>query len=238
MDYEEQAKNQLKKWQYKLRSTPSILYQKTKSAQECFNGLLPKKYHQMMTLAIKNMTKMVLLGATYTTHEPLENRSLEEREHLVKEKSKRYQTTAVLEGAGTGAGGFILAAADFPLLLSIKIKLLYEIAACYGFDTKDYRERLYILHIFQLAFSDPDRTHQLLTKMSHWDQYVETLPTDLNDFNWFAFQKQYRDYIDLAKLLQMLPGVGALVGAFANHRLMDKLTTTAIFAYRLRLFPQ
>ena len=33
------------------------------------------------------------------------------------------------------------------------MKLLYDIAAIYGFDVRDYKERLYILHIIQLAFS-------------------------------------------------------------------------------------
>ena len=33
-----------------------------------------------------------------------------------------------------GTGGFLLAAADFPALIAIKIKLLFEIAALYGHD--------------------------------------------------------------------------------------------------------
>ena len=34
----------------------------------------------------------------------------------------------------------------------------------------------------------------------------------MNQFDWRTFQQEYRDYIDLAKLAQMLPGVGAVVG--------------------------
>ena len=59
----------------------------------------------------------------------------------------------MIEGAGTGAGGILIGLTDLPLLLGIKIKLLYELASIYGFDVKDYRERMYILSIFQLAFS-------------------------------------------------------------------------------------
>ena len=54
--------------------------------------------------------------------------------------------------AGTGAGGILLGLADFPLLLGIKIKFLFDAATLYGFDTSDKEERLFILHVFQLAF--------------------------------------------------------------------------------------
>ena len=51
-----------------------------------------------------------------------------------------------------GAGGILLGLADFPLLLGIKIKFLFDAATLYGFDTSDKEERLFILHVFQLAF--------------------------------------------------------------------------------------
>jgi hypothetical protein len=42
--------------------------------------------------------------------------------------------------------------------------------------------------------------------------------------------------MDIAKLLQLVPGIGAVVGAYANYKLVDKLGVTAINAYRLRIF--
>jgi len=52
---------------------------------------------------------------------------------------------------------------------------------------------------------------------------------------WREFQQEYRDYIDIAKLLQLVPGIGAVVGANANSKLMDKLGVTAMNAYRMRI---
>jgi hypothetical protein len=57
----------------------------------------------------------------------------------------------------------------------------------------------------------------------------------MNSFDWRTFQQEYRDYIDLAKLMQLVPGIGAVVGAVANFRLMDKLGETAVNAYRMRV---
>jgi hypothetical protein len=61
------------------------------------------------------------------------------------------------------------------------------------------------------------------------------LPENISAFDWRKFQLEYRDHIDLAKLLQVIPGVGALVGFYVNHRLTKKLGTYAMNAYRLRL---
>lgn len=55
------------------------------------------------------------------------------------------------------------------------------------------------------------------------------------DLDWREFQQEYRDYIDLVKMFQMLPGIGAVVGAFANYNLLDQLGECAMNSYRLRL---
>jgi len=50
-----------------------------------------------------------------------------------------------------------------------------------------------------------------------------------NGFNRLAgFQQEYRDYLDLAKLLQFIPIIGAAFGAYANYKLLDELGETAM----------
>jgi hypothetical protein len=56
----------------------------------------------------------------------------------------------------------------------------------------------------------------------------------MHQFDWRTFQQEYRDYIDLAKLAQFIPVIGAPVGAVVNYRLLDKLGRTAMNAYRMR----
>jgi len=57
----------------------------------------------------------------------------------------------------------------------------------------------------------------------------------MQEFDWRNFQQEYRDYIDLAKLLQLVPGIGAVVGAYVNHKLTEKLGEFAMQAYRMRV---
>ncbi|WP_192811883.1 EcsC family protein, partial [Paenisporosarcina sp. TG20] len=42
-------------------------------------------------------------------------------------------------------------------------------------------------------------------------------------------------YIDLVKMFQLIPGIGAVVGAFVNYNLLDQLGETAMNSYRVRL---
>ena len=224
-DYNYTKLKELEIWKEKMRKKPSLLNKASKGVQNKFNSILPDNYHNIITSAIKNMTKVVLFGSKYTTKKPLIGLTLKERDDLALDKIKTYKNTAMIEGAGTGAGGILIGLTDLPLLLGIKIKLLYELASIYGFDVKDYRERMYILSIFQLAFS----------KIENWDEYKNTLSDDINDLDWRSFQQEYRDYIDLAKLLQLVPGIGAFVGAYVNNKLVDKLGEYAMYAYRMRI---
>ena len=142
-----------------------------------------------------------------------------------------FRKTAVIEGAGTGAGGIMLGLVDFPLLLSIKMKFLFEAAAVYGFDTDEYEERLFILHVFQLAFSSEETRKETLSIIENWEEEKLLIA----DMDWRDFQQEYRDYIDLVKMFQLIPGFGAIVGAFANYNLLDQLGEAAMNSYRLRL---
>ena len=181
------------------------------------------------------MIRAVLFGAELTTRKPLQYASLEIREARVEEKIKFYQTTSAAEGAVTGAGGILLGLADFPLLLTLKLKMLFEIAALYGCRADDYKERVYILYIFQLAFSSHEHRRNVYLKMIDWDDKSKALPDDINRFDWRNFQQEYRDYIDLAKMAQLIPVIGAPVGILVNFRLIKKLGYTAMNAYRMRL---
>jgi hypothetical protein len=95
---------------------------------------------------------------------------------------------------------------------------------------------LYILHLFQLAFSSQQQRREVFLHMQHWDEKKKHLPDDANTFDWRTFQQEYRDYIDLAKMAQLIPGIGAVVGLVVNYKLIKQLGYTAMNAYRMRLY--
>ena len=235
-NYEENALSELLTWKAKMKKKPSPSGNLAKGLQEKMNNIFPDKIRNLITDSIKNMVKLVLVGSEYTSKHPLMNATLEQRETLTKENLNFYRNLATASGAGTGASGFIVGLADFPILLSLKMKFLFEVASNYGFDVRDYKERLFMLYVFQLAFSSDKRRIEVYEQILNWDNFVKNLPEDVNAFDWKTFEQEYRDYIDLVKMLQLVPGIGLVVGAYANHKLMNKLGETAINAYRLRVF--
>lgn len=234
--YEHRALNEMRHWQMKMQKEPSFAGNLSKNIQDKINSYIPGKIHRAITLTIQKMVEGVLFGAKYISAKPLTDGSLLYREAHVRETIEFYRKTAATEGAVTGAGGIFLGLADFPLLLTLKMKMLYDIASVYGYNMDDYKERIYFLYIFQLAFSSQEHRNTVYRKLENWKLYAEGLPEDINEFDWQTFQQQYRDYIDLAKLMQLIPIIGAAVGAVANYKLITKLGDTARNAYRIRYF--
>ncbi|MBO0586849.1 EcsC family protein [Sporosarcina sp. E16_8] len=232
VDYSMRVQEELHFWKRKMTKRSGLISRTSKKAQMKVNGFIPEKFHKVMTESIKNMVKATLVGSNITTKKGQSTaQSLYERDELFKEKLSSFRKTAVIEGAGTGAGGIMLGLVDFPLLLSIKMKFLFEAAAVYGFDTNEYEELLFILHVFQLAFSSEETRKETLSIIENWDE--EKLM--IADMDWRDFQQEYRDYIDLVKMFQLIPGFGAIVGAFANYNLLDQLGEVAMNSYRLRI---
>lgn len=233
MSYETQMSEDARRWKHKQLRRPSFFERSSKKAQGKINQLIPEKVHNTITESIKKMVQATLVGSNITTQpKAIENLSFEERENLVKKSIETYKKTAAIEGASTGAGGIFLGLADFPLFLSIKMKFLFEVASIYGYSTREYEERLFLLYVFQLAFSSETYKEETLDKIEHW----ETKKHEVKDLDWQIFQQEYRDYIDLVKLLQFLPGIGAVVGGVANYHLVQHLGECAMNCYRLRIF--
>ena len=236
--YMQQVNKELRTWQKAMQRGISLPGRFTRGIQKKINRVIPEKVHRAMTAAIKQMTRAVISGAGFTSPAPVYEHDLAVRESRVRSRIEFYKTTAATEGALTGAAGILLGLADFPLFLTIKMKMMFDLAALYGRDVDDYKERLFILHIFFITFSTQDFRNKLYPIIADWDNYSRDLPEDIHAFDWRNFQQQYRDYLDIAKLLQLMPVIGAAVGAYVNHRLTDKLGQSAMNAYRLRLLKQ
>jgi len=232
--YEENILQELRTWQHQMLQSPSFTNKLSRKVQQKVNSYIPDKVHQAITTTIKQMIRAMLFGANLTTRKPLVDVALPAQEAMVLERINFYKTAAAAEGGVTGAGGILLGLADFPLLLSLKLKMLFDITALYGHSVDDYRDRIYMLHIFQLAFSSHEHRRHIYLQMVNWESQKQNLPADIHQFDWQTFQQEYRDYIDLAKMAQLIPIIGAPVGALVNYRLLQKLGKTAMNAYRMR----
>jgi hypothetical protein len=236
--YLQRAYGEVKAWESKISRKPSVIASLPNAVQRKINNWLPERLHQAITLIVEKMVKGIQFGASFFTANMPEGSPFALRELMVREKIKFYKKTAAVEGGITGAGGIIMGMVDFPAFLGIKFRMLMEIASLYGYSVADYKERLFLLHVFQLAFSSHTKRLEVLNVIKNWEKYSTKLPAKIEDFDWKTFQLEYRDYLDLAKLAQLIPVVGAGVGVVVNYRLVNHLGVTAMNCYRLRHFQQ
>ncbi len=112
------------------------------------------------------------------------------------------------------------------------MQLLFKLAHIYGYNTLKRNERLFLLYIFQLTFTTPNQRKRLFPIIENWNEYKFT------GIDWEQFQKDYRDSMDIRKMLQLIPGVGAAVGAWANYSLLNDLGQSAVNCFRIRYFKE
>ncbi|TBL81757.1 EcsC family protein [Paenibacillus thalictri] len=240
--YEDKVKSELYIWEHKLLQPAGLMEKSSRFVQGKINRVIPPKVHQAITASVKGIVQTALFSLDYIPKgEPLLGLRLSDRDRRAEELISVYKKLAAAEGAGTGAGGILLGLADFPLLIGIKMKFLFELAHVYGFSTKDYRERLFLLYVFQLAFSGQDKKAALLQTVRSWHITARALPplqSYAEHVDWRQLQQEYRDTIDFRKMLQLVPGIGAVVGAWANYGLLEELGETGKNCFRLRLLAE
>ena len=224
---------ELDAWRTRVLKRPGLWDKATRGTQERINRIIPERVHAVITAGVEAMTKGILFGSDLLQARPVPDGSLAARELRARAAITVYRNTASVEGGVAGAGGFVLAAADFPALMAIKVRMLGDIVAAYGWGGGSVRERLFVLHIFHLAVASAKRRPDALAELEGWIAGLDQ-PEAIADYDWRRFQIEYRDYIDLAKMAQLIPVVGAPIGAVVNWRLVERLGETAIMACRMR----
>ncbi len=228
--YEKHIEKELDRWHSEIVKSAGLFERASKGIQNKTRKLMPKRVQDTITSAVEKTVRAVLSGSVLlSVKEDTSDLKLSERDFLVRELFGSYMKTAVTEGAAFGAGGVLLGLADLPVLMGIKLKFLFDCAKLYGFDTEEQSERLYILYVFQLAFSSREHRLDVFRVLQDWEESAHP-PVD-----WEKFQIEYRDYLDVAKLLQLLPVVGSIAGGTANFKLMNRLRDNAMNAYRMRI---
>lgn len=228
---------ELAAWRAKVLRPPGLWDRATRGTQDRINRIIPERVHAVVTSGVEAMTRGILFGSDLMKAKPVADGTLAAREVRARAAIKLFRNTAGVEGGVAGAGGFVLAAADFPALMAIKVRMLGDVVAAYGWGGGSVRERLFVLHIFHLAFASARRRPEALADLERWMAGVDQ-PNAINGYDWRTFQIEYRDHIDLAKLAQLIPVVGAPIGAVVNWRLVDRLGETAMMACRMRWFAE
>jgi hypothetical protein len=224
-------KKELAIWEWEITKRQGLGKMLSQHVQMGIHSMTPRKIQDLITGSVKTLIEGVLHGSCWITKTRIApHPTLAESDFLVERAYGSYHKAAVAQGIGIGLGGFIVNLADLPALLTTQVKFLFDCCKLYGFNPDIESERVFILYVFQLAYSSNRRRADILPLIKKWDSYAKDLTPD-----WETLQIEYRNYMDIAKLLQLLPVVGAVAGGTANHNLMRTLKKTAMNAYRLRI---
>lgn len=144
------------------------------------------------------------------------------------------KTVATLQGATTGIGGIFTLAVDIPAVLGLSLKIIQEIAICYGFDPKNKEERIFTVKVMQFASSDIIGKKAILEELSSYDKAGRGNQMMSQLQGWREVVAVYRDNFGWKKLFQMIPVAGMLFGAIINRGMLNDVAEAAAMLYRKR----
>lgn len=153
----------------------------------------------------------------------------------------KYKGLAATEGAAAGVAGVAGIAIDIPALVLLNLRAIGEYATYCGFDVSLEQERLHALQILGFASSPTDAAKQVamaeLVKIAG-DVARKKAWKDLQEYAFVRMiqevAKQLGIRLTKAKLAQVVPLTGAVVGAGFNSYYTARVCESAYHMYRRR----
>jgi hypothetical protein len=152
-------------------------------------------------------------------------------DELARMAKSRHATLARLEGAATGVGGFVTVVPDMVALVWIQARLVFYVAAAYGFDPDDRMRPAEALVLFDV-YADPTEARRAL------DGIGSTL---VEAYIGSRVEREEALALRLAKLLgvrsarrlagRLVPGFAIAWNAIGNERRTRALADKAIRFY-------
>jgi len=170
------------------------------------------------------------------TLEDVEKLDISTMDTAVEKITDNRKKIATFQGASTGIGGIFTLTIDIPLLLSLQLKTLQDIAICYGYDPKVKEERLFIVKCMQFVSADIVGKQAILTQLSQFDNPDDSTKREvLSELQgWREVVFSFRDQFGWKKLFQMVPIAGLVFGAFINRSAVNDIAEAGKMLYRKR----
>lgn len=173
----------------------------------------------------------ILRDGNVSSIRELRKKDLELCDKLANEAHNWGIGLAVAEGAATGIFGLPGMVADIPALITIALRTIHKIGACYGYESESDGDALMILGVLAasgansveekvVATTTLRMIHVILTKQS-WKKITETaaknqLSKEATVIATKNLAKQLGINITKRKALAAIPVIGAAIGASAN----------------------
>ena len=170
---------------------------------------------------------------------------LEDIDRVVGFLDAKYKGLAAVEGAATGVAGLPGIFVDLPALVTLNLRVIGEYATYYGFDVTVQHERLFAMSVLGLASSPKDAAKQVamaqLVRIAR-DVAMRRTWTSLEEHAFVQVIQQIARAVGVrltkAKLAQVVPAVGAVVGSGFNAYYTGRVCEAAYYLYRERFLAE
>lgn len=174
-------------------------------------------------------------GLEVSTVEALREEPLDRLDPLARSHFTENALLAAIEGGGTGMGGAVLIAADVPMLFTINLRLIQQIASSYGFPLREPPYRFLVLNIFNAAASGSSDAKQsamreisvAASSLAAGGSYRGRAPSGTFRDQSRNLPREVAKNIVGRKLAQTIPVAGAAVGAGVNYWFTMQTAQTA-----------
>jgi hypothetical protein len=174
--------------------------------------------------------------------EDIHTLGLDEVDPVIGWLAAKYKGAALVEGAATGAAGLFGIPPNVIALLTLNLRAIGEYATYCGFDISRQEERLFAMNVLGLASSPTDaskalamaqlvRIAQDVAKKRTWKQLEQHALVKVIQ----QISKALGIRLTKAKLAQVVPAAGALVGGGFDAYYTSKVCDACYFLYRERL---
>ncbi|MCA8992110.1 MAG: EcsC family protein [Planctomycetaceae bacterium] len=166
---------------------------------------------------------------------------LEEIDRVVGWLSTKYKSLTAASGAGAGMAGLLGIPPDIVALITLNLRGIGEYATYYGFDLSSQEERLFAMNVLGLASSPTDaskcvamaqlvRIAQDVARKRTWSHLQQHSFVKVTQ----SIAKALGIRLTKAKLAQVVPLSGALIGGGFNSYFTSKVCNAASNLYRER----
>ncbi|MEM7407563.1 MAG: EcsC family protein [Pseudomonadota bacterium] len=178
-------------------------------------------------------------GVAVDDVEALRNVPLEQLDPIARAQFDQNAVLAAFQGGGAGLGGIVLIAADLPVLFTLNLRLIQQVAGTYGFSLRDTEFAPLVLAVFNAAASgQPAARHQALREinvaaasLAHGHPYNGHVRGTFSAQNRHVPREIAKNLLG-RKLGQMIPIAGAAVGAGVNYWFTTQTAETAYMLFR------
>lgn len=145
---------------------------------------------------------------------------------------------AAAQGAATGIGGIVTIAADIPMVMGLSLKVLQEMALCYGYDPDEPQERIFIVKCLQFSSADIVGKKAIIDELADYDNPDKQVEVISQMQGWREVFNSYSESFGWKKLFQLIPIAGMVFGSVSNKNTIRDVAEAGKMLYKKRLILQ